>query len=292
MSDALAFQPDATSRPSSATKARFIALGKSFATCWSRLPSISGSALYFALTTTFAALLALFIAFWLELDSPSSAMVTVLIVAAPVRGMVLSKSLYRMLGTFVGGAMALALVDLCGQNSEVFILALAVWVGLCTAVATLLRNFRAYAAVLAGYTVPLIGLSAIQAPEHAWDITIARVAVITIGIICAGVVTSIFLPGGARNDLSPRVRDAILSTLKLAHDTLNRAGGIIPDQRYIDVTGRIIGLDSLIEFAATEFSSRRAPGRRPAQRHRGHARRHHIDAHDRRSIASWLNRGS
>ncbi len=217
-----------------------------------RVRSLPAGAIYFALTTTFAALLALFAAFWLELDSPSSAMVSVLIVAAPVRGMVLSKSLYRILGTFVGAFVALVLVDLCGQNSEIFIPALALWVGLCTAVATLLRNFRAYAAVLAGYTAPLIGLSAIQAPEHAWDITIARVAVVIVGIVCAGVVTSMFLPGGARRDLGPRVRGAILLTLGLAHDALSSGAEAIPERRYLDATGRVLGLDSLIEFAATE----------------------------------------
>ncbi len=247
MAETLTFQANLAVPPA---KARHRVL-QAFANLRASSPSLPVGAIYFASTTALAALLALFVAFWLELDSPSSAMVTVLIVAAPVRGMVLSKSLYRMLGTFVGGGMALLLVDLCGQNSEVFIPALAVWVGLCTALASLLRNFRAYAAVLAGYTVPLIGLSAIQAPEHAWDITIARVAVITVGIVCAGVVTSIFLPGGARRDLTPRVRGAILMALALAHDTLNRAGPL-PEQRYVEATGHILGLDNLIEFAATE----------------------------------------
>ena len=247
MTDVAAFQANPADAPEKARR-RVLQV---FAKLRAVTPPLPVGAIYFALTTTLAALLALFVAFWLELDSPSSAMVTVLIVAAPVRGMVLSKSLYRMLGTFVGGGMALLLVDLCGQNSEAFIPALAVWVGLCTALATVLRNFRAYAAVLAGYTVPLIGLSAIQAPEHAWDITIARVAVITVGIVCAGVVTSIFLPGGARRDLTPRVRGAILMVLALAHDTLNRSGPL-PEQNYVEAAGRVLGLDNLIEFAATE----------------------------------------
>ncbi len=248
MTDVLALQTNPADPPAKIRHHVF----RVFAKLRAAPPTLPVSALYFALTTTFAALLALFVAFWLQLDSPSSAMVTVLIVAAPVRGMVLSKSLYRMLGTFVGGGVALLLVDLCGQNSEIFIPALAVWVALCTALATMLRNFRAYAAVLAGYTVPLIGLSAIQAPEHAWDITIARVAVITVGIVCAGVVTSVFLPGGARRDLAPRLRGAILLTLSLAHDALNGAAEALPESRYVEATGRILGIDSLIEFAATE----------------------------------------
>lgn len=210
------------------------------------------SGLYFAVTMTLAALLALFVAFRLELDSPATAMTTVLIVAAPIRGMVLSKSLYRLLGTFVGGVATLALVDLCGQYSQLFILAVALWVGLCTAVATLLRNFRAYAAVLAGYTAPLIGMSAILAPDRTFDIAIARVAAITVGVVCAGLVSSVFQPGGARRDLIARARSAVVMTLDLARDVLGRSAEPVAESRYVEATDKIIALDSLIEFAATE----------------------------------------
>jgi len=214
--------------------------------------SIQASGAYFALTTTAAALLALYVAFWLELDSPSTAMVSVLIVAAPIRGMVLSKSLYRLLGTFVGGAVAFVLVDLCGQYSVLFIAAVAVWVGLCTTVAIMLRNFRAYAAVLSGYTVPLIGMAAIQAPDHTFDIAVARVAAITVGVVCAGLVGTLCMPGGARRDLIPRLRSVIQATLSLAQEALAPSAGAVGEPRFVEVTSRILGLDNLIEFASTE----------------------------------------
>ncbi|HUO54442.1 MAG TPA: FUSC family protein, partial [Rhodoblastus sp.] len=191
------------------------------------------------------------IAFWLELDSPSTATVTVLIVAAPVRGMILSKSLYRLLGTLFGGAVALVLVDLCGQNSELFILAVALWVALCTALATLLRNFRAYACVLAGYTVPLIGMAAIQAPDHTFDIAIARVAAITIGLVCAAAASAV-LPGSAQKDLIPRIRTALGQMLALARGALAPKGDPAGEHKYIEATANILELDNQIEFAATE----------------------------------------
>ena len=248
---AFAFRPDTSARPRWTGRA----LRRTLQTVekWpSALPALPVGALYFGLTTTLAAFLALFVAFWLELPNPSSAMVTVLIVAAPVRGMVLSKSLYRMLGTFVGGSVALVLVDLLGQYSELFFLALALWIGACTAAATLLRNFRAYSAILSGYTVALIGIAAIQTPEHAFDITIARVAVITVGIVCAGLVSSILMPGGARRDLAPRLHDTILLTLELAHDALDRPLAGVSERRYLDATGRILALNDLVEFGAAE----------------------------------------
>src|SRR5271166_3911273 len=248
---AFAFRPDTSARPRWTGRA----LRRTLQTVekWpAALPALPVGALYFGLTTTLAAFLALFVAFWLELPNPSSAMVTVLIVAAPVRGMVLSKSLYRMIGTFVGCSVALVLVDLLGQYSELFFLALALWIGACTAAATLLRNFRAYSAILSGYTVALIGIAAIQTPEHAFDITIARVAVITVGIVCAGLVSSILMPGGARRDLAPRLRDTILLTLELAHDALDRPLAGVSERRYLDSTGRILALNDLVEFGAAE----------------------------------------
>jgi len=116
------------------------------------------------LRTVSAALLALWLAYLFELDTPYSAATTVLIVAHPMHGMVLSKSLYRMGGTLVGAVMALVLMGLFAQSPEMFILGLSLWMGVCTMASTLLRSFRSYGAVLAGYTVVLITMPGIDTP--------------------------------------------------------------------------------------------------------------------------------
>ncbi len=152
-----AFRPDASARPhwtASALRRALQTVEK-----WpSALPALPVGALYFGLTTTLAALLALFVAFWLELPNPSSAMVTVLIVAAPVRGMVLSKSLYRMLGTFVGGSVALVLVDLLGQYSELFFSHSLSGLGRARRPPPFCAISAPTARILSGYTVALIGI--------------------------------------------------------------------------------------------------------------------------------------
>src|SRR5882757_2727743 len=66
----------------------------------------------FSLKTFIAAMLALFIAFRLNLSQPSWSVTTVYIVSQPFSGMVLAKSLYRMLGTVIGAVMSLLLVAL------------------------------------------------------------------------------------------------------------------------------------------------------------------------------------
>ena len=118
-----------------------------------------------AARTAVAALLALWCAFALQLDTPYSAMTTVLIVSNPVQGMILAKSVYRLGGTLIGGIAGVALMALFAQAPVLFLLGFAAWLALCTAASTLLRGFRSYGAVLAGYTVALIAMPAVDHPE-------------------------------------------------------------------------------------------------------------------------------
>jgi hypothetical protein len=72
----------------------------------------------FSVKTFLAAMLALYIAFRLDLSQPSWSVTTVYIVSQPFAGMVLAKSLYRALGTLVGAAMSLFLVALFSNVPE------------------------------------------------------------------------------------------------------------------------------------------------------------------------------
>ncbi|NNC00965.1 hypothetical protein HI113_44720, partial [Corallococcus exiguus] len=56
----------------------------------------------FSIKTFGAAMLALYIAFWLNLTQPSWAMLTAFVVSQPIAGMVVAKSLFRVVGTVVG----------------------------------------------------------------------------------------------------------------------------------------------------------------------------------------------
>src|SRR5215470_3128066 len=100
------------------------------------LPGVPWASIAFAVRTTAASLIALYIAFRMNLDDPKWAATTVWIVAQANRGMSLSKSQYRILGTTVGAVVALALISLFAQTPELFVLVLAAWIGLCTAVPT------------------------------------------------------------------------------------------------------------------------------------------------------------
>ena len=75
------------------------------------------SAVAFAAKTTASGLIALLIAFTFNLDQPQWALLTVFIVAQPQSGLVLAKSFYRIIGTFVGASIALLFVDLLDTRS-------------------------------------------------------------------------------------------------------------------------------------------------------------------------------
>src|SRR5712671_6799567 len=152
----------------------------------------AGPALLFGLRLWAAVCLALYIAFWLELDNAYWAGATAAIVCQPSLGASLRKGWFRMVGTAVG-AVAIVVLTACFPQDRIgFLLWLALWGAACGLVATLLRNFAAYSAALAGYTAAIIAsdqLGATGGPNgQAFELAVARASEICIGIVCAGIV--------------------------------------------------------------------------------------------------------
>ncbi|MBC3268534.1 FUSC family protein [Pseudomonas sp. SWRI81] len=141
-----------------------------------------------------AAFLTLWLAMRLELPQPRTAMITVFIVMQPQSGQVFAKSFYRFLGTLAGSAVMVTLIALFAQNTELFLGALAIWVGLCSAGAARCRNFRAYGFVLAGYTAAMVGLPALAHPDGAFMAAVWRVLEISLGILCSTLISAAILP--------------------------------------------------------------------------------------------------
>src|SRR5580693_6249647 len=105
-------------------------------------------ALLFALRLWASVCLALFVAFWLELDNPFWAGTSAAVVCQPQLGASLRKGWFRMMGTVVGATMVVVLTALFPQDRILYLALLALWCGLCVFVATVLRNFASYAAAL------------------------------------------------------------------------------------------------------------------------------------------------
>src|ERR1700748_1455234 len=113
-------------------------------------------ALLYALRLWSAVCLALFVAFWLELDDPFWAGTSAAIVCQLQLGASLRQGWLRMIGTVVGATMIVVLTASFPQDRVAFLVLLALWCGICAFAATLFRNFASYAAALAGYTAAII----------------------------------------------------------------------------------------------------------------------------------------
>jgi uncharacterized membrane protein YccC len=209
----------------------------------------------FALRTTAASLVALYIAFLLNLDDPKWAPMTVWIVAQSSRGMSVSKGQYRILGTIIGAVAAVAMVALFAQAPELFILSLALWLALCTALATGLRNFRSYGAVLAGYTAAIIAFDSISSPLEVFDIAIARVIYIGLGITTEAVFTAIFAPGTPLQEIQNHLTTYLRQVADLCARALRGQANTSGFQRLL--TGAL-DLDVAAEYAAAGSSSVRS----------------------------------
>ncbi len=172
----------------------------------------------------FAALLTLWLAYRLHLDSPGTAVITVFIVMQSRNGMVLAKGFYRAFGTLVGSVVALLLAGQFAQDRVWFLAGLSLWVGFCTGGARYFRNFQAYAFVLSGYTSVLVGLPAVLHPGHSFAIAITRVSDVMLGIGVASLVSAIVFPQSLQELLLRSARQRLLHFLGTSRRVLQ--GGI------------------------------------------------------------------
>ena len=209
-------------------------------------------AVKFAIKTLLGAGLALWCAMRFGLEQPQWALMTAVIVAQPLSGMVVQKGLARLCGTLVGTVMSVVVMALFAQTPWLFLLVLATWLGICTAASTLLRSAWAYAFVLAGYTVVIIALPAIGTPLHVFDQAVARCTEISLGIVCATVVSALLWPQRVEQLLSQQARDAWLAGLQASIAALS--GERQERQGLLGALGRIVAVDAQREHAWFEGS--------------------------------------
>jgi uncharacterized membrane protein YccC len=159
----------------------------------------------FSAKTFVSAMLALWIALRMGLDRPYWAMATAYIVAQPLTGAMRSKAAYRFYGTLLGAVACLALIPNLVDAPVLLVAALSLWIAGCIYFAVLDRTPRSYVFLLAGYSVALIGFLLVDAPDTVWDVVLARVEEITLGIVCATVIGSVVFPAPLGPSLTARL---------------------------------------------------------------------------------------
>ena len=152
------------------------------------------SSFRYALALWLATVLALLAAFVVQLEPAQWAGITVWIMFVQNPRINYSKIIWWVFGTVVGALMAVVLIMLFNQAPELFLLSLALWLGLCTAAATLVTSYRAYGGVLAGYTCAIVAMSAAERPDMVFNLAVTRVSCIFIGMAAAVLMMTVLLP--------------------------------------------------------------------------------------------------
>jgi uncharacterized membrane protein YccC len=223
----------------------------------------AGPPLLFGLRLWASACLALYVAFWLELDNAYWAGTTAAIVCQPHLGASLRKGWFRMIGTVVGAVAIVVLTACFPQDRAAFLVSLALWGAGCALVATLLRNFAAYSAALAGYTVAIIASDQLGAVGglngQAFTLAVTRASEICIGIVCAGVVLTWTDFGGAPRRLATLFAAFSAEITGRFSGNLSPAGLEFPDTQPVrrELMRRVIALDPVIDEALGESAQLR-----------------------------------
>jgi uncharacterized membrane protein YccC len=220
-------------------------------------------ALLFGLRLWASVCLALYVAFWLQLDTPAWAGTSAGVVCQPILGASLRKAWLRMIGTVVG-AVAIVVLSACFPQSRVgFLLGLALWGAACALGATLLRNFASYSAALAGYTAAVVagdelGATGGTSPD-VFIVAVTRASEICIGIVCAGLVLICTDFGGARRRLAALLAGIAAEITRGLANTCLLSGAGQAATRAIrwDLTRRVVALDPAIDQAIGEASDLR-----------------------------------
>ena len=223
-----------------------------------------GPPLLFGLRLWASVCLALYVAFWLELDDAVWAGTSAGIVCQPHLGASLRKGWFRMIGTLVGAIAIVVLTAAFPQDRAAFMVGLALWGAVCALFATVLRNFAAYAAALAGYTAAIIAsdqLGPTGGPNgDAFMLAITRVSEIWIGIVCAGLVLAGTDFGGARRRLAGVFATVSAEIVDGFGSTLTQAGATPSDPQQPvrrELMRKVIALDPVIDEAIGESSTLR-----------------------------------
>lgn len=183
----------------------------------------------FASKTFIAGMLALYIAFELNLSYPIWAIGTVFVIANPYSGMMASKSIYRILGTLIGAIFAIAVMPHLVNTPWLFTFVLATWVGICLYLSLIDRSPRSYVVMLAGYTAVIICFNSIYYIDTVsiFDMAVGRFLEISLGVVCSAVVSATIFP----MHIGPVVELRVTKTMQ---DTKQAFDSILSDPAHTD----------------------------------------------------------
>lgn len=165
----------------------------------------SKSAVLFSAKTCLAAFLAFYIALELNLDKPAWSLTTVYVASQLYSGSTVSKSVFRLFGTVLGGLFTLLIYPITVQSPMMFSLCISLWVAVCLYLSLHDRTPKSYVFMLAGYSAAIMGFPDVTSPSGITYTVISRIEEITVAIICSSLVHRLIMPVTMRNLLEQSV---------------------------------------------------------------------------------------
>jgi uncharacterized membrane protein YccC len=209
----------------------------------------------YAFRVSLAAVVALYVAFWLQLGGASSAAVTVAILAQPTCGAARAKAANRIAATLIGATMSVVIAGLFPGERIGMLGAFVCWICICVFVASYLRGYQAYAAVLSGYTVAIIALVNIDTPQNVFTTMTDRMAAVAIGILCVILINDVFGSPPVWSGLDRRINDIWRDVRSYARDVLS--GNEEDPERAGALLAQVAGLRDQVDIVAHDMSDGR-----------------------------------
>jgi len=206
----------------------------------------------FGLKLLAAVALTAWVALRFDLPRPYWALATVMAVAQPLAGATRSRAAYRLYGTALGAVAGLVMVPNLVQSPELLTLAMATWVGCCLYLSVLDRTPRSYVLMLGGFTAPFIGFPNVSNPETIFDVAVARVEEIWLGVICASLVLSVVLPRSVAPAVHNQLRQWFCDAREWTCAVLRRQPGSYTQAKRLELACRATGLDAQITLLQYE----------------------------------------
>jgi uncharacterized membrane protein YccC len=148
-----------------------------------------------ACKTALALVIGMGICMRLELATPRTTMVSIVIVMANQQvGMAIARGVYRLIGMLTGCIVGLFLVVYFSQSFAAFYIVLAYWIACCVGGAFFYRNYQSYGFVLAGYATAIVAVPAWANPYGIIDNVIYTLTEVTIAVVTGSAVSALIFP--------------------------------------------------------------------------------------------------
>lgn len=197
---------------------------------------LSQSAVLFSAKTCLAAFLAFYIALELNLDKPAWSLTTVYVASQLYSASTVSKSIFRFMGTVLGGLFTLLIYPMTVQEPMLFSLCISLWVAVCLYLSLHDRTPKSYVFMLAGYSAAIMGFPDVTSPASITYTVISRIEEITVAIVCSSLVHRLIMPVSMRHLLEQSVSQWYQNARKLCSELVTST----PNDKALEREGILI----------------------------------------------------